>query len=265
MSRKITYKSASSNLEKMAKPTSSGRSGVGMEEHIKEYFYIDIEKLKAFRHQARKNFNSEEIDALANSIKHYGIRQPLTITKIDKEGRYEVISGERRLRAAIQSGLKKVPCIIVNKNEKLSEIALIENIHRKDLHPFELGEAYEKLIETKYFKNQTEIAENLSVSKSHVSDHIKYTIIPQEIKDYVIANNLRSRDTFRKLLKNYDDILALKSLLGLEKSTIEKQFSVCRISYNSGKLILQDKGIRKLSLKQKKLLKTKLLALAETL
>jgi ParB family transcriptional regulator, chromosome partitioning protein len=259
MARKINYRPITQNLDTMVKPSSPGRVSLGMEGHVGEYYYIAVDKLFPYKQQARRFFNEKDIENLCESIKKHGIRQPLTVCKVSGEDKYEVISGERRLRAAVKAGLKKVPCIVLNNEDRLQEIALIENIHRANLHPFELGEAYLKLIDTEYFCSQAEIVKGLSVSKQHVSAHIAYTKLPDKIKNYVVNKDLRSRDTYRKLLKHSDDIEKLEEILGINKQTRNNKFSVFRVFFDNGNFILQGKGFGRLSLENKRSLKNKLL------
>ena len=116
-----------------------------MEENVK---YISAELISPNVYQPRKIFNEEAIDELAKSIKSYGIIQPLSVRKMG-ENRFELVAGERRLRAAKKIGLKEVPVIIVDVTDKESAaIALLENIQREDLNFLEEAEAYYNLIKT---------------------------------------------------------------------------------------------------------------------
>lgn len=147
--QKIRYKTPSAGLSSMAAPTqlTAIRSSIGLEGSAGDLYQIKVEFLIPFARQARKVFLQEDIDALAETIKEHGIRQPLTVIKsLESEGKYEVVSGERRLRAAIQLGFSKVPCIVLQDASKANEIALIENLHRSDLHPIESAEAFQALI-----------------------------------------------------------------------------------------------------------------------
>ena len=122
-----------------------------------EITYLSIEKLLPYRNQARTIFNEEELNALASTIKEHGIRQPLTVLRVATEEddvAFEVVSGERRLRAAKIASLSKVPCIIIDDHQKAEEIALIENIQRQDLHPVELARSLKLLTEHRGWGSQ---------------------------------------------------------------------------------------------------------------
>ena len=111
-----------------------------------EIAFIPIDQLIPFKNQARINFDEEKLRTLTNSIEEHGIRQPLTVLESDTEiGKYEVVSGERRLMALQRLNYSRVPCIIIFDRNKAEEIALIENIQRENLHPIELGRAYSRL------------------------------------------------------------------------------------------------------------------------
>ena len=144
MTKKIKYRKISEALERLTVPEiKNSRLGIGYEEKVKEFYMINVENLIPFKNQARIYFDDKEIENLSESIKRHGIRQPLTIIPYeDNKGIFEVISGERRLKAAKIVGLNKVPCIIIHDRNIAQEIAIIENIHRQDLHPIELGLAF---------------------------------------------------------------------------------------------------------------------------
>jgi len=127
--------------------TNKTRSSIYTENFKGEFYNISVDKLIPFKNQARKIFDEKSMLNLAKTIKEHGIRQPLTVIPSDiREGCYEVISGERRLRAAKSIGMEKVPCIIIHDMLKAEEIALIENIQREDLHPVELLKAFSNLL-----------------------------------------------------------------------------------------------------------------------
>ena len=260
MVRKIKYKPVSKELENIVKPilNSSTRASVGLDQVVGEYYYIKTEQLHPFKNQARQNFNNEEILKLAASIKEYGVRQPLSVLK-SVNGEYEVISGERRLRAAKVANLDRVPCIILTEGMDANAVALIENIHRKDLHPIELGTAYKQIIKDKVFESQEKLSQGISVAKSTVSEYIKLSDIPEDIKTYAIQNNIISRDKLRKLLKANDNnnVEKMRSIVGLSTCR-NKSFSVLRILSSEGEIKIQDSGLAKIPVETKKIVKNHL-------
>lgn len=264
MGRNITYKPLSKDLERMVKPASSSmRPSLGLEGAVGEFFYIAVEDLLPFRNQARQSFDEDEINILADSIKLHGIRQPLTILAVG-EGKYEVVSGERRLRAAKVAGLTKVPCIIINDVKQADAIALVENIHRKNLHPVELGITYKNLLDQEVFSNQTELANKISVTKSHVSEHLKYSDLEAEVQKFIIENKVTSRDKLRSVLKahNNNDKERIKEILGINFPT-KSNFSILRVTSLKGDMKFQERGIQHLSPIQRSELKQYLTKLME--
>lgn len=250
MGAKIKYKAISKDLEKMAKPNEipTARSGIGTDAAVGEFFYISVDDLTPFHNQARMVFDEKEISALADSIKENGIRQPLTV--LADGSKYEVVSGERRLRAAKLAGLAKVPCILVEDKTKIDSIALVENIHRKDLHPVELGVAYKNLLVKGIFKNQAELSEKIAVSKGQVSEYLKYGDLEESVRKYIIEHNIISRDKLREILKAHssNDNERIRKILGIGGTqNYRGNFSVLRVSFNGGTLETQEKGIKKLT------------------
>lgn len=165
-----------------------------------EIIYLSIDRLIPYKNQARKYFDQEELERLASTIKEHGIRQPLTVLPIQSEqATYEVVSGERRLRAAKIAGLLKVPCIVLQSSEKAEEIALIENIQRQDLHPIELSRALRKICEVRGWGGQTELKEKLGIALSTISELLKLGDFSDEVQEKLLEKNIRGREYFRKL------------------------------------------------------------------
>ena len=126
------------------------------EEIVQSIKAIEIEPN---RDQPRRTFSSESIEELAKSIERYGIIQPIIVTK--QEGYYEIVAGERRWRAAKKAGLKEIPCIVRESDErKNKEIALIENIQREDLNPIDKARGFRKLIDD-YGMTQQQLADTI--------------------------------------------------------------------------------------------------------
>ena len=129
---------------------------------------LKITEVEPNRNQARKRFDEEALEELANSIKEYGLIQPIVVTK--KDGYYSIIAGERRWRASKIAGLKEIPAIIREDNEKInSEISLIENMQREDLNPVEKALGIKTLIDN-YGMSQEEVAKKLGKARSTVAN-----------------------------------------------------------------------------------------------
>ncbi|MCR5106297.1 MAG: ParB/RepB/Spo0J family partition protein [Eubacterium sp.] len=145
---------------------------------------LKISDIEPNRNQPRKEFNEDALVELADSIKKYGIIEPLVVTKKGKM--YEIIAGERRWRAARLAGLKEVPVIIGNYTDKeRMEVALIENLQREDLNPIEEALAYQSLIE-EYQLKQDEVAERVSKSRSTITNSLRLLNLSEKVRQMVV-------------------------------------------------------------------------------
>ena len=163
---------------------------------------ISISSIVPNPNQPRKSFSMESILKLADSIKQFGIIQPLTIRKVADY--YELVSGERRLRAAKELNMTFVPCIITNINEeKSAEISIIENLIREDLNIFEQALAIETLIDT-YNLTQEQVAKKLSNSQSFIANKLRLLRLSEEERKVILASKLSERHA-RALLRIYDE------------------------------------------------------------
>ncbi len=207
---------------------------------------MDVESLTPNLFQPRKNFDKEKMEELKGSIKKHGIIQPIVVRKIANG--YEIVAGERRLKAAKEIGLKKIPAIIKSiNNEKSLEIALVENIQREDLNPVEQANAFKRLID-EFKLTQQELAEATGKSRALVTNTIRLLKLNTEIQknisegkisfghaklllsiedeevqkavcDRIIANDLSVRDTER-LIKNIEKVQ--KKQFKVKNITIER-------------------------------------------
>ena len=145
---------------------------------------VKITKVEPNRKQPRKNFDEDALQELADSIKQFGLLQPILVQ--DRKDYYEIIAGERRWRAAKLAGLKEVPVIIREYTEKeIVEISLIENIQREDLNPIEEAQAYKRLLE-EFNMKQDEVAERVSKSRSAVTNSIRLLKLSNEVQQMLI-------------------------------------------------------------------------------
>ncbi len=160
--------------------------------------YVDIDKIHPNRYQPRTVFNQEDLEELAQSIHEHGIIQPITVRKSD-DG-YELIVGERRLRASKMVGLEQVPVIIKDFDEEASAaIALVENLQRKDLDFIEEAIGFSKLKE-QFGMTQQELAQKVGKSQSTIANKLRLLKLPKDIQTSVIENKLTERHA-RALLK----------------------------------------------------------------
>lgn len=145
---------------------------------------IDINKVEPNREQPRKIFNEDALQELADSIKQYGIIQPLVVQKRDDY--YEIIAGERRWRAAKKAGLKQVPVIVKELSEQeIVEISLIENIQREDLNPIEEALAYKRLLE-EFDLKQDEVAEKVSKSRAAITNSLRLLKLDKRVQQMLV-------------------------------------------------------------------------------
>lgn len=166
---------------------------------IRKATEVPIEMIKVNRQQPRQSFGEQQLRELRDSIKEYGVLQPLILRK-EAGGGFLLIAGERRLRAAAMAGLDKVPAIIKEATEEeIGLIALVENIQRENLGYIEEAKAYQQLME-KYGINQSSLALKLGKNQSTISNKIRLLSLPEDIQQLLISNKLTERHA-RSLLK----------------------------------------------------------------
>ena len=179
-------------------------------ETLNDATLMDINKVEPNRDQPRKKFDEDALVELSESIKQFGILQPLLVQK--RKDYYEIIAGERRWRAAKLAGLKEVPVIIRNySNQEIVEISLIENIQREDLNPIEEAIAYKRLL-TEFNLKQDEVAERVSKSRTAVTNSMRLLKLDERVQQMVI-----------------DDLITTghaRALLGIDD--VEKQYAVAQ-------------------------------------
>jgi ParB family chromosome partitioning protein len=178
---------------------------------------IDVDLIKLNPYQPRTNFNQKDIDYLASSIKELGLIQPITVKFDDNDNNYELISGERRLRSFKQLNIKTIPAYVRKVNDQTSlEMALVENIQRKDLDPIEIAISYNRLIDELNL-SQDEMSKRVGKDRSTISNYIRLLkldpIIQSGIRDNFITMghgrcliNINSKDQqliiYEKILRN---------------------------------------------------------------
>jgi len=254
------------NIKEENSNESSQRVSTYTESYKGEYYNIEVTKLIPFKNQSRKHFDQKSLEELASTIRVHGIRQPLTILpSSEQEGKYEIISGERRWKAAQIAGLTKVPCIIIHNQEAAEEIALIENIQRQNLHPLELMQAFQSLLDRKICNSTQEIATKLGINKSAVVEALSLKNLPTETQQVLLNEGVKARKVLRVLVKSTQD-KHLKIINDYKKSIEKEQkkevksteAKVLSIFINNGKVSFQDNKISSLSTKEKSAVKQSL-------
>ena len=150
--------------------------------------FIKLIKIEPNTNQARKKFNQESLKELAESIKNYGVLQPIIVE--DKGDFYKIIAGERRWRASKLAGLEEIPCLIRNEDEqKNKEISLIENIQRENLNPIEKALGYKELIDN-YNLRQQDLADKLGISRTYVTNTLRILNLDKRVIELALDGKL---------------------------------------------------------------------------
>ena len=182
---------------------------------------IPIIKIRPNKAQPRKQFNEDELSALSQSIKENGILQPLTVRKVSPS-EFELIAGERRLRASVLAGLRKVPCIVIKCSDKESAIyALLENLQRCDLGMFEEARGISKLIR-RYGLTQEEAAARLGKSQSTIANKLRLLRLTYEEQEWIVNAGLSERHA-RALLRLSDEKIRREALSKIISENLNTQ------------------------------------------
>ena len=190
----------------------------------KEEVMVKISEVEPNRNQPRKNFDEDALLELSESIKQFGIIQPLVVQK--RKDYYEIIAGERRWRAAKMVGLKEVPVIIKDyTDQEIVEISLIENIQREDLNPIEEAQAFKRLL-TEFHLKQDEVAEKVSKSRTAVTNSMRLLKLDERVQQMVIDDML-STGHARALLTTDDK----EQQYSLANKIFEEKMSVREVEH----------------------------------
>ncbi len=205
---------------------SSFEKSIYEETKNEEIVELNIDEIRPNPYQPRQVFDQKALEELADSIKENGVFQPIIVKKSIKG--YEVIAGERRLRASKIAGKKTIPAIIRQlTDEKMAEIALLENLQRENLNALEEAKAYKKLIEQLNI-TQEELAQKVSKSRSHVTNTIGILRLPKEVQQ-LIADNKLTMGHARVLSKLSDD----NQIIQMANDIVNNNFSVREIEKQS--------------------------------
>lgn len=204
------------------------------EEMPKDFFYCRISQIRPNRYQPRKDFQESELASLSASIKEQGIIQPLIIRRF--EDGYELVAGERRLRAAKLAGYKEVPCVIKELSEtQLLEMSLVENIQRENLNPMEEADAYHRLMD-EFSLTQEAVAARVGKSRPAVANFLRLRQLPQAIKKSII-DGLLSMGHARALLgadTKARQLAAWRTIVARGLSVRQTETLVNRLKHETG-------------------------------
>ena len=187
--------------------------------HVSGRFEVAVDDVRPNPYQPRKTFDKARLQELADSIRQHGVFTPILVKR--SLGGYELIAGERRLRACRIAGLKKIPAIEMEfDDQQMMEIALLENIQREDLNAIEEAKAYEKLIQ-KVGYTQEELARRIGKSREHVANMMRLLKLPARLQQHVTAHEL-SMGHVRALLSLEDETMMEE----VAQKAIREQLSV---------------------------------------
>ena len=203
------------------------------EENVSRETFLRLSEIEPNRTQPRRNFDEDALQELADSIKQYGIIQPIVVQKKGK--RYEIIAGERRWRAARKAGLLEVPVIVKEfAPEDIFAIALIENIQREDLNPIEEAQAYSRLIQ-EYHLKQDELAEKVAKNRVTITNSMRLLKLDERVQQMLIDNMLTGgharallsitdkEEQHTLALRVFDEKLSVRETESLVKKMLSKE------------------------------------------
>jgi len=202
-------------------------------------FWIEVDRIRPNPYQPRRQFDQTALQSLADSIRQYGVLQPLVVSRYELERddgglstEYELIAGERRWRASRLAGLSRVPALIraPEQSDKIKlELAIIENLQREDLNPIERAEAFHKLVDEFGFKH-TEVAKKIGKSREYVSNSIRLLALPDEIKDAVTSGRITEGHARPMLMlgDRPDEQSVLFKEINIKKLTVRESEDIAR-------------------------------------
>lgn len=222
------------------KPAASKNNPTPKSEHAADAIMMNITKVEPNREQPRKKFDEDALLELAESIKQYGVLQPLLVQ--EREDYYEIVAGERRWRAAKIAGIKEIPVIIKKlTRQEIMEISLIENIQREDLNPIEEALAFKRLL-TEFNLKQDEVAERVSKSRTAVTNAMRLLKLNEKVQQMVIDDMIQTGHA--------------RALLGIED--LEKQYNMAQKVFDEKLSVREtEKLVKKVQKEKEEVEKTK--------
>lgn len=203
---------------------------------------IAISKIQANPFQPRIEFEEEALRELADSIKTHGVIQPITVRKMAKD-KYQIISGERRTRASMMAGMDKIPAYVrVARDQEMLEMAIVENLHRENLNPFEIASSYQRLIDECSLKHE-ELSQRVNKERSTVSNYLRLLKLPEEaqlaIKEQQIS--MGHAKTILSLSDNTDQLTLLKRIID-EKLSVRKAEELTKLLNNPNAELVKEES-----------------------
>ena len=210
---------------------------------------ISISSIIPNKNQPRKIFEKEALEDLKNSIKERGIIQPLIVRRSnDQNGMFELIAGERRWQAAQSAGLHEVPVVVIEAdNLKSLELAIIENVQRKDLNPIEEAESYKNLIDN-FGYDQDKVSVFIGKSRSHISNSLRLLSLPEKIIEMI--KNEKISQGHAKVLIGLDNALFLAEKIIKKKLSVRQTERLVRIVKNGSNKIYKSKDTNVLAIEK---------------
>ena len=242
--------------------------GKGLEALIKSYntdetnsdYNILIKNIVPNKNQPRQHFDKDELNELSSSIKKHGIIQPISVRKIN-DTQFELIAGERRLRASKQAGLKKIPAYIINisSNAEMMEYALIENIKRVDLNPIEEAEGY-AILSGKHNYTHSKIAEYVSKSRTEISNKLRLLNLPPIVKEGLKESSIEygHARALLSLKKSTVMIRIFKKIINEKLNVRQTEILIKSINNKKNKINKKQSNYHKIELELQNYLNTKI-------
>lgn len=213
--------------EEKSKETAAAAAPASDESQVRE---ISVDQIQPNRAQPRTSFDEAALEELAESIRYYGVLQPLLVRALP-DGKYELVAGERRLRAAKMAGLHTVPVLVRKYTlEQMTEIALIENVQRENLNPIEEARAYQLLME-KFGLTQEQLSERIGRSRSHIANFLRLMRLPDRVQESIVEEAITMGQAKPLLALEQEELMqkAADVIIDNNMSTREAEVFVGRV------------------------------------
>ena len=195
---------------------------------------LSLAEIVPNKYQPRKNFDEENLNDLANSIKERGVIQPIIVRKFSSEdSKYEIIAGERRWLAAQMAGLHEIPVVVTDADDlKSLEFAIVENVQRHDLNPLEEAQGYKRLID-EFAYDQEKVSKFIGKSRSYISNSLRLLNLPKEVLDYVEQKKITAGHA--KILVGLNNAIFLANKFIEKKLSVRQAENLVKVLRNSNK------------------------------